>query len=81
MRFSILHTVYSWLRHKTGSNAGTIECWHEGSTLMVGFRCDDCGKLHGVHKSKLLNSASGSGGGCTRKADSQLTEVASRPAS
>ena len=41
---SILHRVSHWF----GWNTGTVETWYRGDVLMVGFRCDKCGRLSHV---------------------------------
>lgn len=43
--------MWHWLAHKLGWNTGTIEVFWQGPRLMVGFRCDGCGNLSGVHES------------------------------
>jgi hypothetical protein len=40
------------LAHYLGLTTGRVETWRRrDGTLMVGFRCDGCGKLTGVHPS------------------------------
>lgn len=41
-----------WISHRFGWNTGTVETWWEGRQLMVGFRCDGCGKVSGAHASR-----------------------------
>lgn len=41
----IIHRI----EHLLGWNTGHVETWHEGQTLVVGFRCDGCGELSGEH--------------------------------
>lgn len=47
----ILHEI----SHKLGANTGVVDVWWEGTKpermLMVGFRCDKCGRLSDVHES------------------------------
>lgn len=40
--------MFHWLMHKMGWNKGHIETWWENGSLMIGFRCNKCGKLEGV---------------------------------
>lgn len=44
-----LHKFRHWIAHLFGCNYGHVETWHDGQTLMVGFRCNRCGKLSGEH--------------------------------
>lgn len=39
------------LEHILGVNHGTVECWWETDILMVGFKCNECGRIDGVHES------------------------------
>jgi hypothetical protein len=34
-----------WVAHKLGQNGGQVECWWQDGKLLVGFRCDGCGKM------------------------------------
>jgi hypothetical protein len=47
----IIHAIAHALR----LNHGRVYCWFDADTgeLMVGFRCDGCGCIQGVHKSTL----------------------------
>jgi hypothetical protein len=48
----LMMTPKHWLAHRLGWNEGTIETWWERpDRLMVGFRCDGCRQLSGVHVS------------------------------
>ena len=56
----VLHEI----AHKLSANTGVIELWWEDTephpALMVGFRCDTCGRLSDVHESfvtKLMREA------------------------
>ena len=50
-----LHQIAHWF----GWNGGRVETWWEpncmepGAKLMVGFRCDGCNRLSGVHQSRV----------------------------
>lgn len=42
--------IWNWLKHRLGWNRGIVETWTARcGRVMVGFRCDDCGQLHGIH--------------------------------
>lgn len=45
------------MEHRLGNNSGTITSWWEGDSknerLMIGFKCDTCGRLSGVHESVI----------------------------
>lgn len=47
----LLHEI----SHKLSMNTGVVELWWEETkpmpSLMVGFRCDKCGRLSDVHES------------------------------
>jgi hypothetical protein len=40
-----------WIAHLFGWNHGKVYTWWDGNTLMIGFRCDGCDTISGVHKS------------------------------
>ena len=40
-----------WIAHKLGTNTGEVATWWDGDRLMIGFRCDGCGKVSGAHES------------------------------
>jgi hypothetical protein len=44
-----MHKLKHKIAHLFGWNYGTVETWHEGQTLMVGFRCKGCNTLSGAH--------------------------------
>lgn len=51
-------TLRRWghaMQHRLGNNSGTITTWWEGDSnnerLMMGFKCDTCGKIGGIHES------------------------------
>jgi len=41
----LLWRIRHRLAHAAGWNLGKPDTWWEGEILMVGFRCDGCGKL------------------------------------
>lgn len=47
------------LDHKMGNNSGSMTTWFEPADegiyerLMIGFKCDVCGKMSGVHESSI----------------------------
>lgn len=44
----LLHAIAHLFRFYTG----TVETWwREDGMLMIGFKCDVCGKISGVHES------------------------------
>ena len=49
-----MRRVLHRLAHFLGTNTGNVETWWEPNPctgrLMVGFRCDGCGELRGVHE-------------------------------
>lgn len=49
--------ILHWFAHLFKWNTGRIETWWEPDCitgkLMVGFRCDGCGELQGIHQSTL----------------------------
>jgi len=47
---NLLRKITHRVAHLLGWNYGDIETWWTGEKLMVGFRCDGCGKLSGVHR-------------------------------
>lgn len=44
-----------WIAHQMGWNYGSVYTWYDSDTgkLMVGFRCDGCETISGVHESKV----------------------------
>lgn len=46
---SILHR----LAHLFGVNSGRVHSWHEGEKIMVGFRCEGCNTIEGVHERRI----------------------------
>ena len=44
--FVFLHQI----AHKLGWYPGYVTTWWEGDTLMVGYRCSECGKIEGIAK-------------------------------
>lgn len=46
---ALLHRFAHLLR----LNYGTVEAWHEGEVLMVGYRCDGCGKMMYSHRADI----------------------------
>jgi hypothetical protein len=44
-------SIKHWLAHRLEWNEGHVVTWWAGPRLMVGFRCDGCGQLSGVHAS------------------------------
>lgn len=51
-----MRPVLHWLAHRFGYNTGEVATWWEGKRLMVGFRCDGCGEISGIHESALSRS-------------------------
>jgi hypothetical protein len=41
-----------WLKHLFGWTTGEVYVWWEGETLMVGFKCNGCDTITGVHRSR-----------------------------
>lgn len=39
------------LRHLIGWYYGQVYTWYDDNILMIGFKCDTCGCIDGVHKS------------------------------
>lgn len=66
---SIIHA----LAHLFGWNLGRVYTWRESDTgsLMVGFRCDKCGRIDDAHRSvsdRLLDAEiAAMAGACKRK--------------
>lgn len=46
---SLLH----WIEHLFGWNTGVVYSWWDGDRLMIGFRCNGCGDIQGVHESRI----------------------------
>lgn len=46
-----MRRLIHWVAHKFGSNTGEVTTWWQGDKLMIGFRCDGCGKVSGAHES------------------------------
>jgi hypothetical protein len=46
-----VNSIWHWVAHRLGWNYGHVESWLDGERLMIGFRCDTCGSLTGVHES------------------------------
>ena len=45
-----MRALQHWLAHRLGWNGGVVVTWWSGDRqLMVGFLCDGCQKLSGVH--------------------------------
>ena len=42
-----------WIAHLFGLNGGEVTTYWEGNRLMVGFRCDGCGAVSGLHESHV----------------------------
>lgn len=44
-----------WVAHLFGWNTGQVYSWWDANTgkLMIGFRCDKCGDIQGVHESHV----------------------------
>jgi hypothetical protein len=40
-----------WLVHRLDLNQGYVETWWDEGRLMVGFKCDGCGRIQGAHES------------------------------
>jgi hypothetical protein len=43
-------TLRHWLAHLLGWNTGEVYVWWDRGNIMVGFRCDGCDTISGVHK-------------------------------
>lgn len=45
--------MFHFLAHLFGWSLGRVYTWRESDTghLMVGFRCDTCGRIDGAHRS------------------------------
>ena len=42
------------LSHFFMLNMGTVISWHDGDRIIIAFRCDECGTIHGAHEASLL---------------------------
>lgn len=42
-------------RHLIGWYYGDVYTWWDNNIIMVGFKCDICGNIEGVHKSVVGN--------------------------
>jgi hypothetical protein len=42
--------MWHFIAHLLGWNTGEVVTFYVGRKLMVGFRCDGCGKLYGVQE-------------------------------
>jgi hypothetical protein len=51
-----MNKLTHWIAHKFGWNTGEVAVFWRGARLMVGFRCDGCGTLSGVHESVTTRS-------------------------
>ena len=51
-----MNKLTHWIAHKFGWNTGEVAVFWQGARLMVGFRCDGCGTLSGVHESVTTRS-------------------------
>ena len=49
----LLLKICHMFAHLCSWNFGHVETWYEGEKLMVGFKCDTCGKMTGIHESYL----------------------------
>ena len=49
-----MKTLFHWLVHKLGWYYGTVVARWENDKLIVGFRCDTCGKVEGEHETQLF---------------------------
>lgn len=45
--------LFHFIAHLFGWNHGKVYTWWDGNTLMIGFRCDGCDTISGVHESTL----------------------------
>lgn len=54
-----MRTLLHWLAHKVGWQYGTVVTRWENDKLIVGFRCDTCGKVEGECEVQLLDMISG----------------------
>ena len=49
----IIKSVLHKLAHLFNLQLGTPYSWHDGDDLMMGFKCDTCDDIAGVHKSSV----------------------------
>lgn len=49
-----MRLLLHYLAHKFGWYYGTIVTRWENDKLIVGFRCDTCGKVEGEHEAQLF---------------------------
>ncbi len=42
--------ILHWFAHKLSWNYGDCDAFYEGETLMMSFKCRECGKRQGIHK-------------------------------
>lgn len=48
----MIPAIRHWLHraaHALGWQHGIVTVWSEGSRVMVGFRCNTCGRVDGTH--------------------------------
>jgi hypothetical protein len=65
----------SWLRHRLGMNRGRVTTELRGDDIWVGFKCSECGEVHGWHKAMPLPFArreTDGQGGSTHSVDRPL---------
>ena len=41
------------ITHLFGWNTGRVVSWWDDTRLMIGFRCDGCGDIQGVHEGRV----------------------------
>jgi uncharacterized C2H2 Zn-finger protein len=46
-----MNRITHWIAHRLGSNTGEVTTRWDGDRLMIGFRCDGCGKVFHEHES------------------------------
>ena len=51
-----MRRLLHWIAHRLGWYYGTVETWWQGHQLMVGFRCSTCGKIGGVHPTRITRN-------------------------
>lgn len=62
-----LNPVRHWLAHTFGINYGRVYIWLDDEKIMVGFRCDGCDRIDGVHESRADCMSSAGPKGCYRE--------------
>lgn len=49
----LIHQISHWF----GWNGGEVVTFWRGRRLMVGFRCDGCGAISGLHESRITKDS------------------------